>query len=182
VIPVGTTCHENSPIPLSTTTADLYYEEIKNGLLTKSNIYTLQCIFYPDDGSIASEVELCVCVLFANQSNDEFDCWCPQECYSPSYGVTFTLHISTNSWNIKSYLEKFLNYIQFTDITFYNILSTLINYQDANNLWVLYTESELSTITIVLSNTTDFNSQDELSLYLPIMSLFKWVSVSYLKL
>jgi len=143
-----------------TTTADLY-DELKHGLLTSTNIRTLQTIFY----------------------NDGFECCCPDIdywCRTPSNSVTFTLHISTNSWNIKSYLEKFFDYFQFTDLIFFRILSTLKNYRDANNLGLLYEEKYV--ITIILSNTTYFNSQDELSWYSPIISLFKWVSVSYLKL
>jgi len=151
-----------------------------------TNIRTLQTIFYPDDGSIASEVKLCVCVLLANPSNEKFNCCCPSNdkanyCSKPM-SVTFTLQISTNSWSIKFYLKKFLDFIQFTDLTLFNILSTLINYQDQNYLWLFTESADVNNITIVLSNTTDYYASECTQTYSSIRSLFKWVSVYYLKL
>ena len=90
------------------------YEKMREALLTEDNINRLRNIFYPNDGSVVSDVQIAVFVPATDQ------------CTMGHFSYTFMVHV-TSSWDIKSYLTKFLVFLKFTDLTFYTVLSTLTN-------------------------------------------------------
>ena len=103
---------------LNTTSANCddmtLYRKLKEAILTEDNMNNLQNIIYPNDGSVVTDFDLEVWItsLPCNQEYSHKAC---------------TLHISSNSKEIKSYLTKFLTFLMFTDLTFYKVLSTLTN-------------------------------------------------------
>ena len=46
----------------------------------------------------------------------------------------FILHISASSWELKSYLSNFMQYVYYTDITLYKVLALLTGYKDSSGL------------------------------------------------
>ena len=98
---------------LNTTSADcgnnVLYRKFKEAILTEDTINNLQNIFYPNNGSVISEIELDISIF--------------SECCNADY----LLPITTNLRDIKSYLKIVLAFLTFTDVTSYKIMSTLAN-------------------------------------------------------
>ena len=150
---------------LNTTSADCgvspVYEKLKEALLTEDNINNLRNKFYPNDGSIVSEVYIQVDIHAAKQCESDF---------------TYTLHI-TNLWNIKSYLRKFLKFLIFTDLTFYNVLSTLTNINDGRVHYAenFYPEGDIFLYNNELASMMSCNGSPDM-IEPCLESLFSWVS------
>ena len=144
---------------LNTTSADcgdiVLYGKFKEAILTEETINNLQNIFYPNSGSVISEIEL--------------DLWVISDCCEAEY----LLHITTNLWDIKSYLKKFLAFLTFTDVTFYKVMSTLANTPTSMNA----VDNFLPYVTLNL-DVQNFTDPDYINpQFGPCLeSLFSWVS------
>ena len=143
----------------------IFCKELKEALLTEENMYRLQNIIYPNDGSVASEVYLQVQVL-QGQCDIYLD------------GTNITLYISTNNlWKINLYLQNILVFLKFTDLTFYNLMSKLTKNHGTNSLENFYPSDEsiltLSNTSSICEgiNVTDFEQC--------LISLFSWVSQNF---
>ena len=156
------------------------YKELRKALLTEDNIYLLQTLFYPSDGSVISEADFQVTVNvqhIINNNNyadgafkaDEncgcFDVMC--KCRMDKIHI-----VSTNSVEIKRYLGVFMLFVNLTDVSFYNMLALLLNYQDNYDPWIDYGDLDLE---LFINNLTDNPDID--TYHAVLLSLLTWVSI-----
>ena len=124
----------------------------KEALLKEENIYSLQNIFYPYDGSVASEVIIELSIILEDDCSDNFT------------KQSYTLHISTNNlWKINLYLKKISVFLRYTDLTFHKLLSKLTNNHNTEN----------SNLSLTLCNNANLTEEE---CERCLMSLFSWVS------
>ena len=154
------------------------YKKLKKALLTEDNIYSLQMLFYPSDGSVISEADFQINVNVQHIINDYADgafkgdknCGC---CDGMCKCRMDKIHIvSTNSVEIKSYLGVFMLFVNFTDVSFYNMLALLLNYQNDYDPWIC---DDLFFLDLGINNLTD---NPDIDIYRAVLlSLLTWVSI-----
>ena len=142
---------------------------LREALLTDYNINILQSIFYPDDGSDFSEADITIDIVVnnINYPNRDGAFSCSIEGHYACH-LKEQLHISAVG-NLKSYLKRFMHFLQPADIAFYKLLTSV------TGGFYLYNKFEMH---LYIRNLTynpisyDFQSAME--------GLFKWVSLKYL--
>ena len=152
------------------------YQELRDALLTKDNIFQLQQAFYPSDSTIISETEIDLSVtvksIKENKSSDclafyfNEDCDCFQR---NSFFLFDSILISSYSRSLEAYLSRYINLLKSIDVTFFNIL-TAVGYKVGNSNGI----STSATLSINITSLTTNPSGDAYERIL--VMLFQWVS------
>ena len=150
------------------------YQELRDALLTKDNIFQLQQAFYPNGSTFISEtgIDLSVTVnsIKVHESSDclafHFNEAC--ECFRRN-PISDDIQISIYSRSFEAYLSTYINLLYFIDVTFFKLL-TAVGHKGGNSNDI----SSSATLSINIKSLTTNPSEDT---YVRILvMLFQWVS------
>ena len=150
------------------------YQELRDALLTKDNIFQLQQAFYPSYSTFISETDIDLSVIVKSiKENESSDCLAfyfneTCECFQRNSFSPDNIQISSYSRSLEAYLSGYIDLLKFIDVTFFNIL-TAVGYKGYSN--------GISTLAILSINITSLTTNPSEDTYERILvMLFQWVS------
>ena len=151
------------------------YQELRDALLTKDNIFQLQQAFYPSDSTFISETDIYLRVTVKSiQENENANCLAFYfnevcECFQRNPMIFEYLQISSYSRNLEAYLSTFIHMLTFFDVTFFKLL-TAVGYKVGNSNGI----NSYATLSINIKSLTTNPREDTYERIL--VMLFQWVS------
>ena len=109
------------------------YQELRDALLTKDNIFQLQQVLYPGDSTFISELEISLEVTVESiKENGSSDCLAfyfneACECFKRNSFSSDNIQISSYSRNLEAYLSGYMNWLKSFDVTFFKLLTAVGN-------------------------------------------------------
>ena len=151
------------------------YQELRDALLTKDNIFELQQAFYPGDSTFISELEIRLEVTVKSiKENESADCLAfyfneTCECFQRNSFSYDNIQISSYSRNLADYLSGYINMLTLFDVTFFNLL-TAVGYKVRNSNYISSSATLSINITSLTTNPSEYTYERIL------VMLFQWVS------
>ena len=150
------------------------YQELRDALLTKDNIFQLQQAFYPSYSTFISKTNIYLSVTVKGiKENESSDCLAFHfneecECFQRN-SFRDDIQIFSYSRSLEAYLSGYINSLKFIDVTFFNIL-TAVGHKGGNSIGI----SSFATLSINIKSLTTNPSEDTYEWIL--VMLFQWVS------
>ena len=151
------------------------YQELRDALLTKDNIFQLQQAFYPGHSTFISESEINLKVTVKSiKENGSSDCLAfyfneACECFQRNPIIFDSLQISSYSRNLEAYLSSYMHMLKYFDVTFFKLL-TKVGYKVRNS----YGVSSYAKLSINIKSLT--TNPSEYTYEWILVMLFQWVS------
>ena len=150
------------------------YQELRDALLTKDNIFQLQQAFYPSDSHFISVTNIDLSVTVKSiKENESSDCLAfyfneACECFQRN-SFSDDIQIFSYSRNLEAYLSGYINSLQSIDVTFFNILTAVGHIGGYSN--------DISSFAMLSINITSLTTNPSEDTYERIsVMLFQWVS------